>query len=792
LSRPPIPPRRTPRTIAAKLAAIATAAVMSAAMVVGGAAAAQAAPTPTITATEIPIGGGTVTITGTGFSSDAPGIYIGLGPVGLPGFYLGAGSMVSSETVWLAVGNAEATTGAGRTGPLNADGSFTRTVTVPAGAANYAIYTSKAHGQGMSDTSQDTTTALKYAAPPVPKITATKAPFGGGEVTLTGSGFAADATGVYLGVGPQGLPGFYQGAAQLLADQTVWIATGNTDGTSPSGRTAALNADGSFSVKVTLPAGTDTSFAAYTSKAHGQGASNTAQNTTTALSYVVPAPAVPKVVATKAPFGGGAVTLTGSGFAADSTGVYLGVGPQGLAGFYKGTAQLLTDQTIWIAVGNVNGSIPSGRTGALTADGTFSVTVTLPTGTDASYAVYTSKAHGQGAMGNTSQDTTTALTYETAPVIPDPGTPTTPATPKLTVTPVPNVAGAVTVAGTGFATTGPGVYIGLGAPGYADFYAASAAKALVESETVHVTVPAPTLRLLAAAPTGRTVPMKADGSFSLTVTVPSGGKKYAIYSSLANGAGVSDPSQNVVTPLPTLADPITPAVIPSDPIVDPAVCVARAVTGATATWAIKDSFRSYIKGTAAGDWTLNSVGDSGGRFVWSTGKGSYSTAKNIGRVSFPGSVKFTGHAGALDITITNLSLRFTSATSANVVASFDTLGLDGTRSKYSNIAFATLAVPNGSVGSSALKITDAPTTLTAAGAKAFGDFYPAGQAMANLSLNAPLGASASCDESTLAFTGASDANGALLAAILLVGAGVAVTATGTLRRRRREALASIR
>jgi len=50
---------------------------------------------------------------------------------------------------------------------LNADGTFSVTFTVPAfveGAA-YALYSSKAHGQGTSDPSQNAAGAIAYAAP---------------------------------------------------------------------------------------------------------------------------------------------------------------------------------------------------------------------------------------------------------------------------------------------------------------------------------------------------------------------------------------------------------------------------------------------------------------------------------------------------------------------------------------------------------------------------------------------------------------------------------------------------
>ncbi|RXZ87628.1 hypothetical protein ESP50_00005, partial [Agromyces atrinae] len=158
--------------------------------------------TPTITVTEAPRAGGPVTVKGTGFAATSTGIYLGLGPAGLPGFYLGSGSLVASETVWIAVGNTAGNGAQGKSAPLEADGSFSLTVNVPAytdGAA-YALYTSKAHGQGFTDASQNTTTPVAYAAvvpePVVPTVVVSKTTGldpAGESITVTGSGFLPSA-----------------------------------------------------------------------------------------------------------------------------------------------------------------------------------------------------------------------------------------------------------------------------------------------------------------------------------------------------------------------------------------------------------------------------------------------------------------------------------------------------------------------------------------------------------------------------------------------------------------------
>jgi len=812
-------------------------------MLAAGTTAASAAAAPVLTATEVPIGGGPVTITGTGFAGVTPGIYLGVGPQGLGGFYAGSGSLISSETIFIGLGQVTGVTGTGRTEPMSAEGTFSVVVNVPAGdATSFAAYTSKAHGQGFADTSQNAVLNLAYAAPvvvppaPTPTITATNVPDGGGAVTLTGTGFAGVTPGIYLGVGPQGLRGFYAGSTSLIASETIFIGVAQTSGVTGTGRTEPMTTEGTFSVVVNVPAGTDSSYAVYTSKAHGQGFADTTQNTTTNLAYAAPVvveppvivdppvvvpPVVtgPTVTATEVPVGGGPVTLTGTGFAGVTPGIYLGVGPQGLRGFYAGSGSLISSETIFIGVAQTSGLSSTGRTEPMTTDGTFEVTVNVPAGTASGFAVYTSKAHGQGAT-DTSQNSTTNLTYagstEVPPVITPPVTEPPVVTPPVVVpvddgitevvaeansnglsigySAVSVSGGTITISGSGYDPAAPGIYVGIAPRGFAGFYAASAA---LLPGSVNVS----TTNVEGETAAGRTAPMNADGSFSISFAVPAAdGTEYAIYTSKAHGQGVSNTSQDAVVDfafntrrvLGTVDEapveiPIAPVV--TAPVVSPVsetpaavaaaaaaaapeeVCVARSVSGATLNWAIKDSFRTYIRGGIAnGSWDLSSVGDADGKFVWSGGTGAYNTEASRGTISFPGTVHFTGHDGQLDITITDVKLRLSSASSATLTASFNSTALDGTVTNEKNVAFANVAINSASTTGSKLTISNATTTLTTAGAVAFGGFYDAGAALAPLSLTAPLGASVECTDATyssLATTGTNDITGGLLLAALL-------------------------
>jgi LPXTG-motif cell wall-anchored protein len=213
-------------------------------------------------------------------------------------------------------------------------------------------------------------------------------------------------------------------------------------------------------------------------------------------------------------------------------------------------------------------------------------------------------------------------------------------------------------------------------------------------------------------------------------------------------------------------------------------CTARAVSGATFSWGVRQSFRSYVTGPIASG-SISSSGVSGsGPWTWSGGTGTFNTSSVLGQASWSGSVHFTGHNGALDVTLSSPTVRITSASAA-------TLYLTATDSdgNTSRVAFATLNLAGGSssIGSEVARWTSVPATLTAAGAAAFAGFYSAGEALDPVSFTLPLGAEVECDATTgaLATTGSDGAGSltALAGMLILGGAGLAVST----RRRRRGA-----
>ena len=218
------------------------------------------------------------------------------------------------------------------------------------------------------------------------------------------------------------------------------------------------------------------------------------------------------------------------------------------------------------------------------------------------------------------------------------------------------------------------------------------------------------------------------------------------------------------------------------------VCVARVVSAATLDWGVRESFRTYVTGPIAnGSISTSGVANSGSSFGWTGGSGSLNTDALRGRVAYSGSVSFTGHAGQLDLTIANPQVRLTGPGSAAIVAHVTSKALSGADFDQT-VTLATLALPGGTIGTNSASWSNVPATLTAAGAQAFGGFYPAGAPLDPVSFRLPLGATTDCDDFTtasLASTGGSVEGGWIAGALLLLGVTLVIA-----RRRRGVAFAA--
>ncbi|WP_329116453.1 HtaA domain-containing protein [Streptomyces sp. NBC_01465] len=146
---------------------------------------------------------------------------------------------------------------------------------------------------------------------------------------------------------------------------------------------------------------------------------------------------------------------------------------------------------------------------------------------------------------------------------------------------------------------------------------------------------------------------------------------------------------------------------------------AGAIQNAAVDWGVRRTFREYVTGSIAqGKWTLaDGAQDGGALFRFPQGKGTYDQKKQTLAADFTGSVRFTG--AHLDVTLSKITIAVKGGTG--------TLSSSGT--PLITFAAGELAPKNG-----LLTVTEAPTKLTADGAKLFGSMYKAGTDMDPLSL----------------------------------------------------------
>ncbi|MBM7818424.1 LPXTG-motif cell wall-anchored protein [Cellulosimicrobium cellulans] len=156
-------------------------------------------------------------------------------------------------------------------------------------------------------------------------------------------------------------------------------------------------------------------------------------------------------------------------------------------------------------------------------------------------------------------------------------------------------------------------------------------------------------------------------------------------------------------------------------------------TAGSLTWGVKESFRSYIVGPVAGGGASASSGaavvDGLFRFGQADG-GTWTAASGRGSVAYSGTVRFTGHSGALDLALTNPVVDVTGPGAGRLLVDARSTGLDGSTFDRQGVVFATLALgaPTTSADG-AVTYTQAAATLTADGSLAFSGFYPAGTAL---------------------------------------------------------------
>ncbi|MFC9861569.1 MULTISPECIES: HtaA domain-containing protein [unclassified Streptomyces] len=150
---------------------------------------------------------------------------------------------------------------------------------------------------------------------------------------------------------------------------------------------------------------------------------------------------------------------------------------------------------------------------------------------------------------------------------------------------------------------------------------------------------------------------------------------------------------------------------------------------AAVDWGVRRTFREYVTGDIGqGKWSLaDGARDGGALFRFPAGKGTYDAKKQTLDAGFTGSVRFTG-AHELDLKLAGIAVE---VASGKGTLSADVTSAGTTREDVPLITFTAedFAPKNGLAA-----LTEAPATLTADGAKAFGGMYKAGTAMDPVSL----------------------------------------------------------
>ncbi|GAB3841443.1 hypothetical protein GCM10028800_00160 [Nesterenkonia populi] len=207
------------------------------------------------------------------------------------------------------------------------------------------------------------------------------------------------------------------------------------------------------------------------------------------------------------------------------------------------------------------------------------------------------------------------------------------------------------------------------------------------------------------------------------------------------------------------------------------VCTASGVSGATMSWGVRESFRSYIQGgIAQGDWSLSGTSYSGGQYVWSGGAGNFDPDAGTGTVGFAGDVRFTGHDGVLDLSISNPAIEVTGPNSAVLTADVLSTSMDGDRIDLTGVTFASIS-GSITVTGEQISASGASVTLTGAGADAFVGFYEPGETLDPISFTFPL--TEECHEVILGADGQPVAGSSVPGALAQTGASAGDIALGS-------------
>ena len=247
-------------------------------------------------------------------------------------------------------------------------------------------------------------------------------------------------------------------------------------------------------------------------------------------------------------------------------------------------------------------------------------------------------------------------------------------------------------------------------------------------------VPAATRTLLEGlgVPSSSLATLNADGTFETTLDIEPGGSSAGADAVATYAAGgIANASHEFLTPVTfaaavttTTAPPPT-TTLPGDP---PG---GDEVVDGGLDWGLKASFRNYIQTTAAGTITpgngATTNGDGTFHFPLDVNGDEY--VEGDVTAAFDGSVHFTGHSGALDLTVSDLRVVTTGSTGV-LVADLVNAPVGDAPETFDDVELVALDLSGSGpivVGTS-LRWDDIVASLTADGAEAFAGFYTTGTA----------------------------------------------------------------
>ncbi|WP_405799787.1 HtaA domain-containing protein [Streptomyces sp. NBC_01506] len=154
-----------------------------------------------------------------------------------------------------------------------------------------------------------------------------------------------------------------------------------------------------------------------------------------------------------------------------------------------------------------------------------------------------------------------------------------------------------------------------------------------------------------------------------------------------------------------------------------------ALQDAAVDWGVRRTFREYVTGSIAkGRWTLgDGAQDGGALFRFPKGEGTYDAKKRTLDADFAGSVHFTG--SELDLTLSRIGVQVKGG-KGTLTADVASEG----RAPGKAVPLVTFAAGDFTPRNGLAALTEAPATLTEAGAEAFGSMYKAGTVMDPVSL----------------------------------------------------------